>query len=126
MLKELNKGGTFLLNCLWEDPEEIEKNLPPKVKRNLAKKEINFYVINAWKIAEEIGLGSRINMIMQAAFFQLTGVIPIDKAVEYLKEGVEKTYKRKGQDIVDMNCRAVDAGIRFIKKIDVPEEWADV
>ena len=125
MLKELNKGGTFLLNCLWETPEEIEQNLPPKVKRNLAKKEINFYVINAWKIAEEIGLGSRINMIMQAAFFQLTGVIPIDKAVEYLKEGVEKTYKRKGQDIVDMNCRAVDAGIRFIRKIEIPKEWAD-
>lgn len=125
MLKELNKGGTFLLNCLWKDREQFEKNLPAKVKRDLAKKEINFYTIDAWNIAEEIGLGSRINMIMQAAFFKLTGVIPIDKAVEYLKEGVEKTYKRKGQDIVDMNCRAVDAGIRFINKFEIPEEWAD-
>lgn len=126
MLKELNKGGTFLLNCLWKTPEDFEKALPPKVKRALAKKEINFYVIDAWNIAEEIGLGSRINMIMQAAFFQLTGVIPIDQAVQYLKEGIDKTYKRKGQDIVDMNCKAVDAGIRAIQKVEVPAEWADV
>ena len=125
MLKELNKGGTFLLNCQWKEREEFEKNLPAKVKRNLAKKEINFYVIDAWHYAEEIGLGSRINMIMQAAFFKLTGVIPLDKAIDYLKEGVEKTYKRKGQDIVDMNCRAVDAGVRFVTKIEIPEEWAD-
>lgn len=125
MLKELKKGGTFLINALWKD-EEIEDVLPAKMKRDLAKKEINFYVIDAWEISERIGLGSRINMIMQAAFFQLTGVIPIDKAVEYLKEGIEKTYKRKGQDIVDMNCQAVDEGIRSIRKIEVPEEWADV
>lgn len=125
MLKELDKGGTFLLNCLWKDIDAIDKALPAKMKRDLAKKNINFYIIDAWNIAEEIGLGSRINMIMQAAFFQLTGVIPIDKAVKYLKEGIEKTYKRKGQEIVDMNCRAVDAGIRSIKKIEIPPEWAD-
>ncbi|MGN0701830.1 MAG: pyruvate:ferredoxin (flavodoxin) oxidoreductase [Lentihominibacter sp.] len=125
MLKELDKGGTFLLNCLWKDIDAIDKALPAKMKRDLAKKKINFYVIDAWNIAEEIGLGSRINMIMQAAFFQLTGVIPIDKAVKYLKEGIEKTYKRKGQEIVDMNCRAVDAGIRSIKKIEIPPEWED-
>ena len=125
MLKELDKGGTFLLNCLWKDIDAIDKALPAKMKRDLAKKNINFYIIDAWNIAEEIGLGSRINMIMQAAFFQLTGVIPIDKAVKYLKEGIEKTYKRKGQKIVDMNCRAVDAGIRSIKKIEIPPEWAD-
>ncbi len=125
MLKDLKKGGTFLLNCLWKD-EEIENVLPAKLKRELAKKEINFYVIDGWEIAERIGLGSRINMIMQAAFFQLTGVIPIDKAVEYLKEGIEKTYKKKGQEIVDMNCKAVDEGIRSIRKIEIPPEWADV
>ena len=125
MLKELDKGGTFLLNCLWKDIDAIDNALPAKMKRDLAKKNINFYIIDAWNIAEEIGLGSRINMIMQAAFFQLTGVIPIDKAVKYLKEGIEKTYKRKGQEIVDMNCRAVDAGIRSIKKIEIPPEWAD-
>ena len=124
MLKDLKKGGTFLLNCLWSD-EEIGNALPAKVKRDLAKKKINFYVIDAWKIAEEIGLGSRINMIMQAAFFKLTDVIPIDDAVEYLKEGIEKAYKKKGQNIVDMNCEAVDKGITAIRKIEVPEEWAD-
>lgn len=122
MLKDLKKGGTFLLNCLWKD-EEIGDMLPAKMKRYLAKKNINFYVIDAWKIAEQIGLGSRINMIMQAAFFKLTGVMPIDKAVEYLKEGIEKTYKRKGQNIVDMNCAAVDLGITAIRKIEVPDEW---
>ncbi len=124
MLKELKKGGTFLLNCLFTD-EELDQILPAKMKRDLAKKEISFYTINAWEIAERIGLGSRINMVMQAAFFQLTGVIPIDKAVEYLKEGIEKTYKKKGQEIVDMNCRAVDEGIRSIHKVEVPAEWAD-
>jgi len=125
MLKDLKKGGTFLINGLWKD-EEIGDVLPAKMKRDLAKKEINFYIIDAWEISERIGLGSRINMIMQAAFFQLTGVIPIDKAVEYLKEGIEKTYKKKGQEIVDMNCRAVDEGIRSIRKIEIPPEWADV
>ena len=125
MLKDLKKGGTFLLNCLWSD-EEIDQMLPAKVKRDLAKKNINFYAIDAWKIAEDVGLGTRINMVMQAAFFKLTGVIPIEKAVEYLKEGIEKTYKKKGQNIVDMNCAAVDQGITAIRKIDIPESWIDV
>ncbi|MDD6311466.1 MAG: pyruvate:ferredoxin (flavodoxin) oxidoreductase, partial [Firmicutes bacterium] len=125
MLKDLSKGGTFLLNCFWRTDEEISEVLPAKMKRALAKKEINFYTIDACTIAEEIGLGNRINMVMQAAFFQLTGVIPIDKAVEYLKEGIEKTYKKKGQDIVDMNCRAVDMGIRSIRKVEIPADWAD-
>ena len=124
MLKDLKKGGTFLMNCLWSD-EEIADMLPAKMKRTLAKKNINFYVINAWEIAEKIGLGSRINMIMQAAFFKLTDVIPIDDAVKYLKEGIEKTYKKKGQNIVDMNCAAVDQGIEAIRKIEIPEDWAE-
>ena len=84
MLKDLNEGGTFLLNSLC-DETSIGDYLPASVKRALAKKKVNFYIINAWKIAEEIGLGSRINMIMQAAFFRLTGVIPIEDAVTYLK-----------------------------------------
>ncbi|MBR1993716.1 MAG: pyruvate:ferredoxin (flavodoxin) oxidoreductase, partial [Firmicutes bacterium] len=125
MLKDLKKGGTFLMNCLWKD-DEIGHVLPARMKRQLAKKKINFYVIDAWKIAEDIGLGSRVNMIMQAAFFKLTGVIPIDDAVKYLKEGIEKTYKKKGQNIVDMNCEAVEQGIAAIRKIEIPEEWADV
>ncbi len=125
MLKDLRKGGTFLLNCLWT-PEEIENHLPAKVKRDLARKNINFYIIDGWKIASEIGLGGRINMIMQAAFFKLSEVMPLDDAIRYLKEGIEKTYKKKGQKIVDMNCAAVDKGITAIHKIEIPEDWADV
>lgn len=124
MLKDLQKGGTFLLNSLWS-PEEMEEHLPASVKRALAKKEANFYTIDAWKISEAIGLGSRINMIMQAAFFKLTQVIPVDDAIKYLKEGIEKTYKKKGQQIIDMNCRAVDEGINAIQKVEIPASWLD-
>jgi len=124
MLKDLRKGGTFLLNSLWS-PEEMGEHLPAKVKRDLAKKEINFYTIDAWKISEAIGLGSRINMIMQAAFFKLTEVIPIEDAIKYLKEGIEKTYKKKGQQIIEMNWKAVDEGINAIQKVEIPESWKD-
>lgn len=122
MLKDLNDGGTFLLNTLC-DEKTIEGYLPASVKKALAKKHANFYIINAWKIAEAIGLGNRINMIMQAAFFKLTNVIPIDDAIKYLKEGIEKTYKKKGAAVVEMNCKAVDAGVEAITKINVPEAW---
>ncbi len=125
MLKDLKKGGTFLLNCMWENEKEVAEHLPAKVKRELAKKNINFYVIDAWKYAGEIGLGSRINMIMQSAFFKLTNVIPMEQAIEYLKEGIEKTYKKKGQSVVEMNWKAVDAGANGIKKINVPAEWVN-
>lgn len=122
MLKDLRKGGIFLLNSLWT-PEEMDTHLPASVKRALAKKEADFYTIDAWKISEAIGLGSRINMIMQAAFFKLTEVIPTDDAIRYLKEGIEKTYKKKGQHIIDMNCRAVDEGINAVQKVEIPESW---
>ena len=124
MLKDLKEGGTFLMNSLWSDAE-MNEHLPAKVKRDIAEKKINFYAIDAGKIAEEIGLGSRINMIMQAAFFKLTNVIPIDNAVEYLKEGINKSYGKKGQNVVDMNCAAVDKGITAIRKVEVPAEWAN-
>ena len=124
MLKDLKKGGTFLVNSLWE-PEEMDKRLPASVKRALAKKEAKFYTINAWEISEAIGLGSRINMIMQAAFFKLTEVIPVDDAIKYLKEGIEKTYKKKGKIVIDMNLRAVDEGINAIKKVEIPDSWLD-
>ena len=122
MLKDLNDGGTFLLNTLC-DETEIEDYLPASVKKALAKKHANFYIINAFKIAEAIGLGNRINMIMQAAFFKLTNVIPIDDAIQYLKEGIEKTYKKKGAAVVEMNCSAVDAGVEAIVQIPVKDEW---
>ena len=124
MLKDLKKGGTFLLNCMYSE-KEIGEKLPAKVKRDLAKKNINFYIIDAWKIAGEVGLGSRINMVMQAAFFKLAEVMPVDDAIKYLKEGIDKTYKKKGQKIVDMNCKAVDMGVSAIKKINVPDSWAN-
>lgn len=125
MLKDLKKGGTFLLNCMWENEKEVAEHLPAKVKRELAKKNIDFYVIDAWKYASEIGLGSRINMIMQSAFFKLTNVIPMEQAIEYLKEGIEKTYKKKGHNVVEMNWEAVEAGAAGIKKINIPAEWVN-
>ena len=94
LLRGIKKGGTFLLNCTWT-PEELEEKLPAKLRRTIAEKELNFYIINAAEIAREIGLGGRINMICQSAFFKLTNIIPVDKAIEYLKDSVEKlTVKR--------------------------------
>jgi pyruvate-ferredoxin/flavodoxin oxidoreductase len=124
LLKGLKKGGTFLLNCLW-DEKELSEHLPASMKRYLAENEINFYTINATKIAEELGLGNRINMIMQSAFFKLAKVIPIEDAVAYLKEAVEHTYGKKGANIVAMNNAAIDKGIEELVKVNVPAEWAD-
>jgi len=124
ILKGLRKNGTFVLNCNWK-PEELDEKLPAKIKRYIAKNNINFYIIDAVSIASEIGLGGRINMIMQSAFFNLTKVIPVEDAVRYLKESIEKTYGRKGQPIVEMNCKAVDKGIEALIKVDVPASWAE-
>ena len=122
MLKDLKKGGTFLLNCIWTE-KELNDKLPEKMKRIIAKKELNFYIVNATQIAERIGLGNRINMIMQAAFFKLTNVIPLDDAIKYLKEGIEKTYRKKGEKVVAMNCEAVDCGIDEVIRVTIPEDW---
>ncbi|MDF2884286.1 MAG: pyruvate-flavodoxin oxidoreductase, partial [Clostridiaceae bacterium] len=119
----LKKSGTFVLNCPWK-MEDLEKYLPGRYKRFLANENINFYVIDAVSIAKEIGLGNRINMIMQAAFFKLTNVIPVEDAVNYLKKSIEKTYGKKGQNIVDMNKAAVDRGISDLLKIEVPSSWS--
>ncbi|MHB1128174.1 MAG: pyruvate:ferredoxin (flavodoxin) oxidoreductase [Bacillota bacterium] len=119
----LKEGGIFLLNCRWS-PEELEKNLPATMKRYLAEHKIDFYVINAVDIAREIGLGGRINMIMQSAFFKLTGVIPVDDAEHYLKDAIKKAYGKKGMNIVEMNWVAVDRGLNGFKKVEVPAHWA--
>ena len=124
LLKGLRKGGTFLLNCLWND-KELDEHLPADIKRYLAKNEIKFYTINATKIAEDIGLGNRINMVMQSAFFELAQVIPVDEAVAYLKEAVEHSYGKKGANIVAMNNAAIDKGIQDLVKVNVPAEWAN-
>ncbi|WP_026894603.1 pyruvate:ferredoxin (flavodoxin) oxidoreductase [Clostridiisalibacter paucivorans] len=123
LLKGLKDGGTFLLNTLWS-PEELEEKLPANIKKYIADHNINFYIINATKIASEIGLGNRTNMIMQSAFFKLAEVIDIDDALKYLKEAIVKSYGKKGEKIVNMNKEAVDKGIDSLVKIDVPSSWA--
>jgi pyruvate-ferredoxin/flavodoxin oxidoreductase len=122
ILEGLKDGGTFLLNCTWTE-DELEERLPASIKRYIAEHNINFYIINATKIAQEIGLGGRINMIMQSAFFKLSNVIPIEDAVKYLKDSIVKEYGRKGEDIVRMNYEAVDRGIDALVKVNVPESW---
>ncbi|ERI89988.1 pyruvate synthase [Clostridiales bacterium oral taxon 876 str. F0540] len=124
VLKGLRQNGTFVLNCPW-DPTELETKLPANMKRYLAKNQINFYIVDAVSIAKEIGLGNRINMIMQTAFFKLANVIPIEDAVNYLKESITKTYGRKGEKIVQMNHAAVDRGLEAVRKVEIPAQWAD-
>ena len=124
ILAGLKDGGTFLLNCVWSE-EELEEHLPASIKNYIAKHNINFYIIDASHIAQKLGLGSRTNMIMQAAFFKLSEVLPIDDAVKYLKDSIVKSYGHKGDDIVNMNYSAVDSGLTAAKKIEVPESWAN-
>jgi pyruvate-ferredoxin/flavodoxin oxidoreductase len=125
VLKGIKKGGTFVLNCPWTE-EELDEKLPASVKKTIAEKELNFYVIDAIKIAGEVGLGNRINMIMQSAFFKLAEVIPLDDAIKYLKDSIVASYGRKGPKIVEMNNKAVDMGIEALVKVNVPKEWANV
>ncbi|WP_195939897.1 pyruvate:ferredoxin (flavodoxin) oxidoreductase [Romboutsia sp. 1001713B170131_170501_G6] len=122
LLKGLKKGGTFVLNTIWS-PEELETHLPAKMKRFIAENEINFYTVNATKIAQEIGLGNRINMIMQSAFFKLAEIIPQEEASQYLKDSIKKAYGKKGEKVVNMNFEAVEAGMNALVKIEVPAAW---
>jgi pyruvate-ferredoxin/flavodoxin oxidoreductase len=121
MLKGLKKGGTFLLNTIW-DNEETKRRFPDDMKKYLADNDIKLYAINATKIAEEIGLGTRTNTIMQSAFFKISGVIPYEHAVKEMKKFIEKSYGRKGEDVVNMNYAAVTRGGE-VKQIAVPAEW---
>ncbi len=125
VLKGLKAGGSFLLNSV-HDAETTCATLPDHMKSYLAKNKINFYIINATKIAAELGLGSRTNTIMQSAFFKIANVIPFEKAVEEMKHAILKSYGKKGEDIVNMNYAAVDAGGNAVVKIDVPAEWAEI
>ncbi|NLY44832.1 MAG: pyruvate:ferredoxin (flavodoxin) oxidoreductase [Tissierella sp.] len=124
LLKGLRKGGTFLLNTIWNE-EELDKNLPAEMKKFIAENEIKFYTINATKIASEIGLGSRTNMIMQSAFFKLSQVLPIDEAVEHLKKSIYDAYGSKGDKIVNMNYEAVEQGLTSLVEVNVPANWKD-
>ncbi len=122
MLKGLKKGGTFLLNSLW-DTEETMNRIPDRMKLYMAKNDIKFYIINATKIAAEIGLGTRTNTIMQSAFFKLANVMPYEDAVREMKSAIKKSYGSKGDDIVNMNNAAVDRGAGGLVEIVIPEEW---
>ena len=125
MVRNLKEGGTFLLNCPW-DEAGLEQNLPASMKRALAEKHARFYTIDAIGIARKLGLGSRTNTVLQASFFALTGVIPIDQAVAEMKDAIYKTYyKKKGQAVVDMNCASIDHGINELHEVQIPERWLD-
>jgi len=123
VLKGLKKGGSFLLNTIWEE-DEVKKRLPNSMKKFLAENEIKFYTINGTKLAVDLGLGNRTNTIMQAAFFKITNVIPFELAVDQMKKAIVKSYGMKGEQIVNMNFAAVDAGGNNVSKIEVPKEWA--
>lgn len=124
LLRGIKEGGVFLLNCMWKDGD-LEKHLPASLRRTIARKKIRFYTLNAVDIAMSLGLGGRINMLMQAAFFKLAGIIPLDDAVAYLNEAIVKTYGRKGHAVVDMNQEAVRQGIAMLHEVAVPAAWAD-
>lgn len=124
MIQDLRPGGTFLLACSWSQ-EELNEHLPAAVKAYAANNNIQFYTINAGKIARELGLGNRINVILQAAFFKLTEIIPYEEAVEYIKQMICKSYSKAGEQVVAMNCEAVDRSAQNLVKIQIPESWKD-
>ena len=124
MVQDLKKGGSFLLNCAW-DAEELNERLPGKVKRYIADNEINLYTIDGFKIGKEIGLGTRINTVLQSAFFSIAKIIPEEDAIKYMKDAATKSYSRKGDAIVKMNHDAIDRGATGYVKVDVPASWKD-
>ncbi|MDE5619803.1 MAG: pyruvate:ferredoxin (flavodoxin) oxidoreductase [Ruminococcus sp.] len=122
IVSDIKPNGTFLLNTIWS-AEELETHLSGKTKRYIAQNNINFYTINGIKLAEDTGMGKRINTILQSAFFKLADIIPFEDALGYMKKAAEQTYIKKGQDVVDKNMNAIDAGYRNIVKINVPDDW---
>ena len=124
IVDDLKEGGSFLLNCPW-DVEELSERLPGKMKRILAERHINFYTIDGIKIGKEIGLGGRINTVLQSAFFKIADIIPAEKAKELMKAAAKKSYMKKGQAVVDMNYAAIDRGMEDLKKVEIPADWAN-
>ena len=122
--EEVKPGGTLLLNCPW-DAAGLEKHLPAHAKRAIARKGLSFYTIDAVKIANRLGLGSHFNMVLQSAFFHLMPVIPVDEAVGYMKAAATKTYFAKGEDVVNKNLAAIDAGSEGLVNVEVPDSWKD-
>ncbi|USF25694.1 Pyruvate:ferredoxin oxidoreductase [Firmicutes bacterium ASF500] len=124
MVRDVKPGGTFLINCQWT-AEELDKHMPAVAKRYIAENNIQVYTINAIDLAREIGMGKRTNTILQSAFFALAKVMPEAEAIQYMKDAATHSYLKKGQDIVDMNHKAIDAGATAFKKFDVPASWKD-
>lgn len=124
ILDGLKDGGTFVLNCTWSK-DELDEKLPASMKKYLAEHNINFYIINAFDIAQKVGLGGRINMVMQTVFFKLANILPVDEAIQYLKDAIKENYGHKGDRIVEMNWKAVDAALEALEKVEIPAEWAN-
>ena len=124
IVQDVKPGGTFLLNCQWS-PEEVEAHLPAKAKKYIAENDIQFYIVNAIDKAREIGMGKRTNTILQSAFFVLAKILPIDSAIEYMKAYAKKSYLKKGEAVVEMNYKAIDAGADALVKVEVPASWKD-
>ena len=124
IVRDVKPGGVFLINCQWS-PEELSKHLAASEKRYIAKNNVQLYTINAIDLAIEIGMGKRTNTILQSAFFALAKVMPSEQAIQFMKDAATKSYLKKGQDIVDMNHKAIDIGATAFKKIEVPADWAD-
>ena len=124
MVQDLKDGGSFLLNCAWT-ADELETELPGQVKKYIHDHKINLYTIDGFKLGKEIGLGGRINTILQSAFFSISGIIPEEDAIKYMKDAATATYSKKGDDVVKMNHDAIDAGAKNYVKIDVPASWAN-
>ena len=122
MVQDIKDGGTFLLNCPW-DVNELSERLPGQAKKYIADHNIKLYTIDGIKIGKEIGLGGRINTVLQAAFFKLANIIPIEDAVEYMKAAAKASYQKKGDDVVQMNYNAIDAGVAGVVEVKVPEDW---
>lgn len=125
VLEGIKEGGTFVLNSHWTSVEDMERELPASMRRTIARKQLKFYNVDAVKVATEVGLGGRINMIMQTAFFKLASVIPFEQAVELLKDSIKKAYGKKGDKIVNMNIAAVDKAIDALQEVKYPASWAD-
>ena len=124
MVEDVIPGGSFLLNCQWS-VDELDEKLPAPVKAYIAKNNINFYIINAIKVAKEIGLGNKTNTVLQSAFFSIANIIPADQAIEYMKKAAYKSFAKKGDDIVNMNYAAIEKGAGEVIKVDVPAAWAN-
>ena len=124
MVQDVKPGGIFMINCQWSD-EELDKHMPAESKKYIADNNIQLYTINAIDKAIEIGMGKRTNTILQSAFFKLANIMPIDEAVDYMKAAAKKSYSKKGDAVVEMNYKAIDAGVDAVHKVDVPASWSN-